>query len=391
MKSAEQVSAEQIINREPVKASTSDSLSQLRNKMEKNRLRAIPVVDDKNRLKGVVGYRDLIRFAQFNPAKTKLEKVMHQAPEFDLNDSLVELCSLRINSGRKMMVHTSGDKLEGVIGEEEMLEAFRDIEEVEDTSTRDVATREVISVFEEDSVEEARHAMLDNNISRLPVLDNEGKLTGVIDSVDVLRMLVPRESMDAGGTSGGRKGTDEVNISGGGEKQRLSGVTVNQIMDRNVSVSEDHMNGKEAVQQMFEMERKEVFIVDGNYPEEVVTLKDFVKALAGRAEKDTVLVSLTGLDLSEEKAAVHEKIAKQLRGSLGRKLDRPEELSLRIKKSEKDGKKHRWELDMKLYSEYGVTTINEEGWELLDAVDEALGNMNEVIRRKHQKESEHRR
>ena len=390
MKSAENISAEQVINREPVTAQKTESLSQLRNKMEKNRLRAIPVVNSDDELQGIVGYRDLIRFVQFNPERTKLEKVMHQPPEFDLNDSLVDLCSLRINSGRKMMVTTSGEKLEGVIGEQEMLEILSEVESMENITTEDVSTKELISVFEEDSVEEARHLMLDNNVSRLPVLDENGKLTGVIDSLNILRMLVPRESMDAGGTSGGRKGTNEVNIAGGGEKERLSGVTVNQIMERNVSITEDHIKGSEAVEKMLQTERKEVFKVDGKYPEEVVTLKDFIKELSGRAAKDTVLVSLIGLELPEEKQAVHEKIEKQLRGSLGRKLDRPEELTLRIKKAEKDGKKHRWELEMKLYSEYGITSVSEEGWELLDAVDEALGDMNEVIRRKHQKESEHR-
>lgn len=391
MKSAENISAEQVINRDPVKAKSTESISQIRHKMEKHELRALPVVDEEDNLKGVISYRDLIRFVQFNSEKTNLKKAMHQPPKFDLNDSLVELCSLRINSGRKMMVHKAGDKLEGVIGEQEMLEAFQEVEEMEDISTSEVSTKDVISVFEEDSIEEARHSMLDNNISRVPVLDENGKLTGYVDSTDILRMIVPGESMNSGGTSGGRSGTKEINISGGGEKEKLSGITTNQIMERNVSVTEDSMTGIEAVNQMLDMDRKEVFVVDGSYPEEVVTLKDFIKKISGRAEKDTILVSLVGLELPEEKQAVHEKIEKQLRGSLGRKLDKPEELSLRVKKSEKDGKKHRWELDMKLYSEYGVTTVNEEGWELMDAVDEALNQLNEVIRRKHQKESEHRR
>ncbi|MFB6144056.1 MAG: HPP family protein [Candidatus Nanohaloarchaea archaeon] len=390
MKSAQNISGEQVINRDPVTATTDESLSQLRNKLEENRLKAVPVVDDRNRLQGAVGYRDLIRFIQFNPESTGLEKVMHQPPEFDVEDSMVELCDLRINSGRKMLVNTSGEKLDGVIGEQEMLDALTELEDMEKFSTKDVATREVIKVFEEDSVEEARHAMLDNNISRLPVLNSEGKLTGVVDSIDILRMLVPRESMKSGGTQGGRKAS-EVKMAGGGEKERLSGVTVDEIMDRNVSISEAHMDAIEAVELMQERGRDELFFVDGEYPEGVVTLKDFVKEIAGRGEKDTVLVSLTGLDLPEEKAAVHEKIEKQLRGSLGRKLQKPEEVSLRIKKSEKDGKKHRWELDLKLYSEFGVTSVNTEDWELLDAVDEALGELNEVIRRKHEKRSEHRR
>jgi len=43
--------------------------------------------------------------------------------------------------------------------------------------------------------------MLDSNISRLPVLDKNGKLTGIIHSTDLLNTMVSRQSPDAGGTS----------------------------------------------------------------------------------------------------------------------------------------------------------------------------------------------
>lgn len=387
MKPAEEVSAEEIVDTDPVTVEEESSLSQVKNAMEEHDLRAVPVVDDRNRLRGAVGYRDLVRFIQFNPEKTSLQKVMHQPPGFEPGDSLVELADLRINSGRKMMV-LEDEGLEGVIGDSEFLEGFTEAEELEDVSTRTVQTDEVLTVEEDDTLEKARHMMLDNNISRLPVLENDS-LTGVIDSVDILRMMIPRESQAAGGTSGGRHGKD-VHIAGGEEKESMSDITVDQLMQPNPVSSSSHMKVVEAAEEMLEQSSDEIIFVDDDYPNGIVTVKDVVDYVADLEAVDTVLVQLTGLEVPEEKAAIHNAIKRQLQGSLGRKLDRPEEVTLRIKKAEKDGRKHRYEIDLKLFSEYGTTTVNESGWDLLDVVDEALEELNRIVRDEHGKRTEHR-
>ncbi len=389
MRSAFEISAEEVMNTDPLTASTEESVSQIKNRMEEHELRVIPVVDENGDFAGAVGYRELVRFVQFNPEITAPEKMMHQPPEFETGDNLVELSDLRINSGRKMLVSLNGDKLAGVIGDQEFLEILGEVEELGDVSTSRFANFNVVMVEEDDLIDQARHAMLDNNISRLPVID-DGELTGKLDSVDVLRMMIKRERQSAGGTSGRREGTEEVNIAGGKEKDKMSEITVDQLMQNSVSTSEEHMTGTEAIQKMQEEDEDEIIFVEDGYPEEIITLKDLVDHLAELAEQQTILVQLTGVDLPEEKAALHNKIRNQLRGSLGRKLKRPEELKLRVRKKEKDGKKHRWELEMQLVSEYGVTSVDEEGWELLDTLDEALNQLNTIIRKEHEKRTEHR-
>lgn len=390
MKGANDVKAEDILEENPVTVSSDRSLSQVKNTMEEEELRAVPVVSDKNTLEGVIGYRDLIRFLQFNPSKTKLSKVMHQPPQFDPEDSLVEVCDLRINSGRKLLVHEKGGKLQGVIGDNQFLEAFSDVKEISSLKTARVSTRDVYTVFEEDSLEVARHRMLDNNVSRLPVQDSNGNLTGILRSTDLLAAMVPREAPDSGGAAGDRKG-NEVFISGGGEKEAMSDVTVDQLMDRMVTTSEEYLKGDDAVELMIQQGTTDIIYVDDKYPEAILTVKDLIKHVKGMGPSDTVLVQLIGVDVDEEKAALHDKIRKQLRGSLGRKLDKPEELSVHVKKSEKDGKKHRYEFIVKLHSEYGVTTVNEEGWEMLDVLDEALDELNSQIRTKKEKRKDSRK
>lgn len=377
------------MNRDPVTASIEESLSQIKNRMEENNLRAIPVVDEDGKLAGAVGYRELVRFVQFNPEITAPEKMMHQPPKFEPGNNLVELSDLRINSGRKMLVALEGEKLKGVIGDNEFLEAFQEVKELKDVSTGRLATRDLIEVSEDDVLDRARHLMLDNNVSRLPVIGSSGELTGLIDSVDILKMIIKRDRQSSGGTSGSRKSNNN-HTRGGTEHEKLSGVTVDQLMQQNPSTSEDHMTALEAVKKMMEEDEDDIFFVENGYPEAIITLKDLVEHLAELMEQQTIMVQITGADLPEEKAVLHKKIRNQLQGSLGRKLKRPEELKLRIKKKEKDGKKHRWELNLNLSSEYGITAIQEEGWELLDTLDEALSELNTVIRKEHDKRTEHR-
>ncbi|MFB6199377.1 MAG: CBS domain-containing protein [Candidatus Nanohaloarchaea archaeon] len=389
MKPAERIKAEEFMNSDPLTAEKGEKISKVKTRMEENNLKAIPVVDSKNRLQGAVSYRKLIRHIQFNPQSASVEKVMHQPPEFDYKDSLVELSELRIDSGEKMLVKTKDKKLEGVVSDQEFLDAFEEVEELDEIETDLLESRDVITVKEDESIEKARHRMLDNNISRLPVVDSNGELSGILRSTEILKTIVPREGQGAGGTSGGRSGSDSK-MAGGNEKQGATDIPVTEIMNRNVSAVLQNMKASKAVDKLRQSEGFDVLRTNQDRPEAILTVKDFVKFLADLSQKNMVLVSVTGLDVDEEKAAVHRKIRKQLQGSLGRKLQQPEELRLRVKKSESDGKKHRYELELKLHSDQGVTNIEEDGWELLDVLDEALNELNTVVRKRVERDKEHR-
>ena len=54
----------------------------------------------------------------------------------------------------------------------------------------DVMTKEVITVSVDDPVEMAARKMSDNDISILPVVDNNGKLVGVVSRSDLFRLLL---------------------------------------------------------------------------------------------------------------------------------------------------------------------------------------------------------
>lgn len=394
MKKAKNITAKQIVNEDPITASTTESLSQIKNRMEENGLRAIPVVNN-GKFKGAISYRELIRYFQFNPKTTKVEKVLHNPATFQYTDNLIDLANLRINSGNKMFVALDGNKLKGIISEREILEITDQVEELQENSTRDIATYELLTAFEEDKVDKARHMMLDNNISRLPVINDEGNLTGVLHSTDLLKMMVPRERVSAGGTSqgrssGNRKDSRDTGMGGANEREKISNINVEEIMDRTPTYQEGHSSLEEAIKKMKQEESDEVIITDEEFPESIVTIKDIIRRISQLEEKRSVAVQITGLELPEEKAAVNKKLKNQIQGSLGRKLKRPKELTLHIKKKEADGTKHRYEVTGKLYSELGITTANAEEWDLLDSVDRILDTLNKQVSKKKEKQRENR-
>jgi len=75
MSSLNEISATSIINEDPETVTEDHSLTQIKNVMEDNNLRTVPVLDNEENLVGAVSYRDLIRFIQFNPEQTKIKKV----------------------------------------------------------------------------------------------------------------------------------------------------------------------------------------------------------------------------------------------------------------------------------------------------------------------------
>lgn len=55
---------------------------------------------------------------------------------------------------------------------------------------RDIMSKDVKTLHPEDTVKSAATLMYDNRIGALPVIDNEGKLAGIITESDVFRIMI---------------------------------------------------------------------------------------------------------------------------------------------------------------------------------------------------------
>ncbi|MDW7739394.1 MAG: CBS domain-containing protein [Bacillota bacterium] len=142
-----------IMTTEVVTVSTSDSVEQCAKLLQEHNISGLPVLNEAGKVVGMVTEGDLIRRASRVKAPGYLE----------ILGGLIYL-----GSPKKFV-----EELQRAMS----LEAGQ------------LMTKKVISILPDDSVERAATLMVENNISRLPVIDSSEKLVGIVSRRDIMSCL----------------------------------------------------------------------------------------------------------------------------------------------------------------------------------------------------------
>lgn len=367
MRSAREISSEELARTDYVTADIDEPLTKIMSRMEQNNIREIPVLDD-DTYKGMISYREIVEKVNVDPTSVKASSVMRQAPEVDEGEHVIGLARLRNDAGTKRFVMCEGDHLKAVLGEEDLVYPLSDgIEELEGITVGDLMTSSVITANEDNKQGHVVSLMRDHTISRVPILGRNGKLSGMVSSMQTLRAMVPRNQMQQGDYAG--------------DKDDMSAITVDQLMDRSpLTIEDERMSITNAIRLMKDHEAREVIVVDEDErPVGLVTLKDVLDYLASLEQADAVLVNLIGVENDGQKQAINEKLETAIQGRLGR-IVTPNEISLHVKVYEKDGTQQKYSLNAKMYSNHGRTMVNKHGWDLLSTVDDVIDGLYEQAR-----------
>jgi len=130
------------------------SVAELSELLIKNKISGLPVVDDSGKLVGIATEGDLI----------VRDADLHFPRYFKLLDSIIYLESL--NKFKRNLRKYLGTKVE------------------------DVMTSKVKIVKEDTPVNVVANIMIRNNVNRVPVLDNDGDLVGIITRADIVKSMV---------------------------------------------------------------------------------------------------------------------------------------------------------------------------------------------------------
>ena len=120
----------------------------------------------------------------------KVEDAMTKKPIFvGPEEGVIELAKKMRDKDIGSMLVCEGEKLVGLITSEDLVK--RVIIPMKDPKTlkaKDVMTKDLITTTPDEDLAEAIRTMVDNGIKRLPVLDEDGKLVGILTDGDILRM-----------------------------------------------------------------------------------------------------------------------------------------------------------------------------------------------------------
>ena len=128
----------------------------------------------------------------------------------DEDTSMMKAGQIMKESGISRLPVMRGGKLAGIITDRDVKEASPskattlDVHELyyllSELKVKDIMVKKVITCKPDDTVEKAAVIMLEHNISGLPVVDNDGKLVGIITKGDVFKVMISITGIYRGGT-----------------------------------------------------------------------------------------------------------------------------------------------------------------------------------------------
>lgn len=147
--------AEKIMTRDVITVTDRTKVRDLIKILGKHNISGAPVLDENGRLCGIVSEKDVIR--------ARLRAIYHADEHEDLLDLFSPTYSVMedIQQGK--------------------FTRYRWVEQI--------MTRDVVTVGVETSVEEVASTMLEHHFHRLPVLEKDGGLAGIITTIDMVKLL----------------------------------------------------------------------------------------------------------------------------------------------------------------------------------------------------------
>ncbi|ADQ66414.1 transcriptional regulator [Halogeometricum borinquense DSM 11551] len=258
-------------------------LGKVRSIFERENSRGVIVTND-GEYAGVIGEKQLVRSRMEDD--TKASAVMKSAPKIDRHEDVREAARMLVEGDTRIAPAYEGEKLYGIITGNDILEAVLD--NLDAISVEDILTKDVVTIGEKSHVGQAINRLRENGISRLPVTDEDGKLTGVLTTHDIIEFSV--RNADRQGRGDRR-----------GDLDRMLDLPVYDLMSSPVITATPGEKIDTVVSRMFDNDIEGVVVTPTDSDTEVLgilTKTDVLRALTF-TEEERMDVQITNIGLLE--------------------------------------------------------------------------------------------
>jgi CBS domain-containing protein len=231
------------------------------------------VLNDKRKYVGVIARRWIVR-SRVNPATTKVETLMRPAPKASLQDSLSKAARLMINSGIMQLPVYSGEKLVGMVTDEDIIHGAV-IGKWGNTKVEDIMSKKPFTVEEYESAGAVISLFRQHGISHAPVVSDD-KLVGMISVQDLIdNIFQPKQSQTVGDVAG--------------EKSPILSIPTKGIMTKPAITILPGTTLKDAAKKMHKFKISSLVVVEKGRPIGILTKKDFLEPLAAMEKPSRVI------------------------------------------------------------------------------------------------------
>lgn len=242
------------------------------------------IVTRAGKYEGVITQKQLLR--SHVEDHTKVETMTKPAPKVERTADVRDVARTLVEGGTKVVPVFESGKLWGVVDEDLILDAV--IEHLDTLTVEQIYSDDPISIPEDATLGQAINQLREHGISRLPVVDENGFLTGVVTTQDLVEFATRNVQKT---TRGDRSG----------EGDRMLDLPVYDVMSSGVITISRGETVREAVEDMFENDFSGLIVTpedDDRVVGGVITKTDVLRALS-YTEEDVMDVQITNINLLE--------------------------------------------------------------------------------------------
>jgi CBS domain-containing protein/ribosome-associated translation inhibitor RaiA len=261
--------------------SADEQLGKVRAVFDTENPRGIIVTND-GEYAGVITQRSLMQ--SHVEDSTKVSALMDSAPQVERTAGIRDVARMLVEGNTKVAPVFEGDELWGIITADAILDAV--LEHLDALVVEQIYTDDVITIAEDASVGQAINLLREHGISRLPVENEAGYITGIVTTHDLVDFVT--RSMDQQ-TEGDRSG----------DTDRMLDIPVYDLMSSPVETVSHDESVREAVSLMLANDYNGLVVTppaDDRVIAGVLTKTDVLRALT-YTEEDHMDVQITNIDL----------------------------------------------------------------------------------------------
>ena len=341
-----------------------DSVAKALNIMYENNINQIPIIDDDGKYIGMIYAK---QFLGVNAVPmSKLKNSVINTPILSPDDNIEKCAQLVVVTGNRALPIIENGKLASVVSETDIV-----LTSDFGHAIVDEVMSGAIVIEEEDTLSNALSKMRRYNISRLPIINSQGILTGIVNALDVAKIIAtPRE----------RAGKSP----GIGTLVTIREVKLKDIMRRGI-VSVERGTSLNNVIENFKR-TEEIIVVGDGRPIGIVTPKDALELTLPKKNEPTIHIA--HLESDEARREIEEQMTRFLKKIQG-KL---ENVRLAIVYADKH-KTHKYSFRARIIATKGVVDAKAVGYDPVSACKELISKLDRRIKSEHSqkvKDRQHR-
>lgn len=258
-----------------------ERLGKVRSLFDRKNPKGIIVTDD-GEYDGVITQKQLLQSHIEDDAKART--LTRSAPRVERTDGVREVARVLVEGGSKIAPVVEDGELWGIVTEDAILEAVLDNLDALDVS--EIYTEDVITVNTDTHIGRIINLLREHGISRLPVVDDDGYLTGMVTTHDIANVAVRgMERQQKGDRSG--------------DIDRILDIPVYDIMNSPVETIGHDASVQTAVERMLENDFAGLVVTpddDDRLVSGIITKTDVLRALT-YTEREHLDVQITNIKL----------------------------------------------------------------------------------------------